>query len=182
MNALIDAVENVILLQLALHQVVCGTGDSTEELLHRLEMGQLQPPIDMVIDCNGVWSNIATKDLDIPTEQSLTLALQSLRDRLSCGGLRAIYWCDTRDMVAYGLTKGSVSRVILQKVMDQGKLVIAHEAKRNPAVRAQQVLGMTSESAAVAEGLRPGAEVSPSTDHQLAPARAVLPKSCAVVC
>ena len=94
----------------------------------------------MVIGCNGVWSNIVTKDLNIPTEQSLTLALQSLRDRLACGGLRAIFWCDTRDMVADGLTKGSVSRIILQKVMDKGRLEIAHEAKRNPAVRAQQVL------------------------------------------
>ena len=42
----------------------------------------------------------------------------------------------------------------------KGKLEIAHEAKRNPAVRAQQVFDMASESAAVTEGECPRAEVS----------------------
>ena len=65
-----------------------------------------------------------------------------------------------------------MSRVILQNVMDKGKLEIAHAAKRNPAVRAQQVFDMVSESAAFIAGESLGEDVSPSTSYQRALARA----------
>ena len=38
-NALLDAIESLIILQLAMHQIVNGTKESAEQLMSKLEMG-----------------------------------------------------------------------------------------------------------------------------------------------
>ena len=49
-------------------------------------------------------------------ESSLKLHLISIRDRLAQGIVRALFWLDTRTMVADGLTKGGIDRKLLHEL------------------------------------------------------------------
>ena len=126
LNALIDSIETLILLQLLLHQIYCGTEESNEELLVKLECGGLYPPIDLLVDAKSVSDAVAAPDTCTPQEASLKLHIKTIRDRLARGLLRSLSWCDTRDMLADGLTKGGVDRSALSLAMS-GKLKILHE-------------------------------------------------------
>ena len=71
LNALIDSIESMILIQLILHQVYCGTAESSEELLIKLEHGALYPPIDLIVDARSVSD--ATAAADVCTPASVTI-------------------------------------------------------------------------------------------------------------
>jgi len=82
LNALIDAIEAAFLIQLVLHQVQCGTGESPEQLLHRLEHGKLAPECDIFLDARSVFDALVSKDVSAPLESSLLIHIISIRDRL----------------------------------------------------------------------------------------------------
>ena len=126
LNALIDAIETLILTQLAMHQVIHGTNETADELLQALEDGQLDPPIDVVIDARSVFDSLAVQDVCNPAEMSLELHLIAIRAKLESGLLRNLYWCDTRDMLADGLTKGGIDRTMLIKALDKGQYTLQH--------------------------------------------------------
>ncbi len=117
LNALIDTIESLILLQLILHQVYCGTDQTSEELLIKMESGALYPPIDLFVDAKSVTDAIGVAEVCTPQEASLKLHLITIRDRLARGILRSVSWSDTRDMVADALTKGGIDRTMLLQVM-----------------------------------------------------------------
>lgn len=54
----------------------------------------------------------------IPAEKSLLAHVQYLRELLDNGVLEALWWLDTRDMLADGLTKGAVDRTALHQLME----------------------------------------------------------------
>ena len=58
LNALIDALENLLLLQLALHEIFCGVSSDVDDLVQRLEAGRLYPPIECCTDAMSVWQAI----------------------------------------------------------------------------------------------------------------------------
>ncbi len=49
--------------------------------------------------------------------------------------LRSLYWLDTRDMIADGLTKGSVDRRALQKLANLSNWTTVHPVHRTPKVK-----------------------------------------------
>jgi len=53
LNALVDAIETLLLEQSMLHQIRCGTHGSAEELLQKSENGQLVPPLELYIDARA---------------------------------------------------------------------------------------------------------------------------------
>ena len=126
LNALIDAIESLLLLQLMLHQIYCGAHESAEQLIVKLENGSLYPNIDIFIDAKSVKDAISVSEVCTPQEASLKTHLIAIRDRLSRGLLRSISWTDTRDMLADGLTKGSVDRGPLRAAMS-GTLKLQNE-------------------------------------------------------
>ena len=130
LNALIDSLENLLLLQLALHEVFCGVSDDVGDLVRRLENGQLYPPIEICTDALSVWEAIAAEDCCTPQENSLKLHLLSIRDRLARGVLKTLHWTDTRDMVGDGLTKGGVARDLLLSVSRDGQYRMQHASKQ----------------------------------------------------
>ena len=132
LNAFIDALESLILLQLVLHQVFTGTEDEPDELQYKLEHGVLYPPIELVTDARSVWDAFSAKDRCTPHEASMRIHLLSVRDRVQRRVLRAIWWSDTRDMVADPPTKGGTPRALIMAVSDQGRLQLCHEARRHP--------------------------------------------------
>ena len=129
LNALIDGVETALLTQMILHQVRCGTSESPEQLLHRMQHGCLDPGIDVFLDAQSVFDALAAADVSTPLEASLKIHIISLRDRLRTGTIRNIAWADTRDMLADGLNKGGVARGPLQAAM-AGNVTMSHNVKR----------------------------------------------------
>ena len=132
LNALLDAIESMIITQLGWHQIVKGTVETIEQLLLRLEAGTLSPPIELVGYARSVFDAIAASDVCDPAEASLKLHLLSVRSRLAQGLVRALWWSDTRDMLADALTKGGIDRTSLLRCMDKGLFKMAHECVRTP--------------------------------------------------
>ena len=87
-----------------------------------LEACALDPPVDVVTDSASVLEAIKAADVGNLTEASLKLHLLSLRNRMERGVLRALYWTDTRNMLADGFAKGECSRSMLQRAMHHCKL------------------------------------------------------------
>ena len=106
--------ENLIILQISLHQLYCGVDESPTELALRLEELALDPPLEVAIDARGVYDAIEASDCADPGECSLKLLLLSVRDRLAHGQISTLWWVDTRSMLADGLTKGGVERTLLE--------------------------------------------------------------------
>ena len=73
LNALIDAIETLLLTQLAMHQSIHGTDETAHDLLAALEDGKLDPPIDMVVDARFVFDSLAVPEVCNPAEMSLEL-------------------------------------------------------------------------------------------------------------
>ena len=126
LNGVIDSVEAALLVQMALHQIYRGTAATAKELAGQLETGQLYPPVDAVTDARSVFDAVQASDPTDPQECSLKLHLLSLRDRLTTGTLRKFWWCDTRDMLADGLTKGGVDRALLERAAEKGLYMAQH--------------------------------------------------------
>ena len=131
LNGLIDSIEAMLLLQCTLHQVFCGTDQSAQDMVDLLEHGQLYPPVDLCVDAKAVFDAISASDICDPAESSLKLHLISVRDRMSQGILRFLYWVDTRDMLADGLTKGGIDRALLDAICEHCKYECKHEPQRH---------------------------------------------------
>ena len=90
------------------------------------EEGKLQPPIKGIVDAKAVFDSIKASDVCEPAESSLKLHLLAIRDKLVAGILQQLFWGDTRDMLADGLTKGSVNRSALQLAQEEGRFKLQH--------------------------------------------------------
>ena len=97
---------------------ICGSDGNAATLQ---EEGKLQPPIKGVVDAKAVFDSIKASDVCEPAESSLKLHLLAIRDTLVAGILQQLFWADTRDMLADGLTKGSVNRAALQLAQEDGR-------------------------------------------------------------
>ena len=130
LNGLIDSVEVTMLVQFLLHQLYYGTHQSSSQLARAQESGQLRPPVKAATDARAVFDSVAAPDICEPQESSLKLHLLSLRDKVFYRTIDSLFWADTRDMLADGLTKGSVNRLALQLVAEHGKCVLTKEVKQ----------------------------------------------------
>ena len=93
----------------------------------------------MAVDARAVFDAISASDICDPAESSLKLHLISVRDRLAQGIIRALYWLDTRTMVADGLTKGGIDRRLLHEFLEKCRYRCEHEAKRFTATKGKVV-------------------------------------------
>ncbi len=73
-------------------------------------------PLHMYTDSYSIFSYLKAQHLKFPAEKAY-FHLAYLRELLEAGIVRSICWCDTRDMVADGITKGSLDRTALTDVM-----------------------------------------------------------------
>ena len=76
----------------------------------------------------SVFAAVSAEAVKVPTEKSLLSHVQWLRELADRGLLSGIAWVDTRDMLADGLTKGSVERTLIHQAMD-GHWALHHEPK-----------------------------------------------------
>ena len=121
LNGLIDSIEIAILVQFLLHQVWYGCDQGSDALAKSQEDGGLRPLIKAATDAKAVFDSVAAPDICDPAECSLKLHLIALRNKIAYGIVDSLWWSDTRDMLADGLTKGSVNRMALQMVAEYGK-------------------------------------------------------------
>ena len=82
----------------------------------------------LALDAFSVFAAVTAQQIKIPAEKSLLSHIQYLRELLDKNVLEALWWLDTRDMIADGLTKGAVERTALHQLMS-GYELIAKEFK-----------------------------------------------------
>ena len=70
----------------------------------------MYPPFDICVDAQAVYDAIGAPDACEPAGSSLKLHLIPVRDRMTHGHIRKLFWVDASDMLADGLTKGGVDR------------------------------------------------------------------------
>ena len=126
LNGLIDSIETAILVQILFHQIWHGCDQSVAMMAQLQEEGKLEPAIKGAVDAKAVFDSIRASDVCEPAESSLKLHLLAVRDKLLQGILRQPFWVDTRDMLADGLTKGSVNRSALQLAQEDGRFKLQH--------------------------------------------------------
>ena len=116
-----------MLLAQLMHEVERGacTASQARELR---ESGGWRSEIVLGIDAMSVFAATTATQLKIPAEKGLWSHVQYLRELLDMNVLSALWWIDTRDMHADGLTKGSVDRKALQDFM-RGQCALKHELK-----------------------------------------------------
>ena len=74
-------------------------------------------PIALYVDAKSVFAAVTATFIKQPAEKSLLSHVRYLHELLDKGILRLLFWIDTRDMGADGLTKGAVSREALHAYM-----------------------------------------------------------------
>ena len=88
-----------------------------EQLKHIREKGGLLLDVSLTTDAESVYKSLTSRDLKTPTEKTLLGHVSWIRELLHLGIVKTIRWCDTRDMTAYGHTKGCIDRKLLLQVM-----------------------------------------------------------------
>ena len=117
-----DAVDCGLLHSVLLHEL--SKGPITAETARGLIEGTTESAVklDLVMDAKSVTSAVTAPNLKIPAEPSVMLHVMWLRELIRCGRLK-LYWCDTRAMIADGLTKGAIDRLLIHAAMG-GRLVV----------------------------------------------------------
>ena len=82
----------------------------------------------MATDAKSLFQAVTAVHVRVLAEMSLLSHLQYLRELLDKHILSSLFWLDTRDMLADGLTKGSTDRAALTEVCS-GTVVRAHQAE-----------------------------------------------------
>ena len=85
-------------------------------------------PGALYLDALSVYASVTATFIKTPADNGVLVHCLYLRELLDNGVLEALIWQDTRDMLADGLTKGSVDRKALHDVMN-GLVTVNHECK-----------------------------------------------------
>lgn len=143
-NGLVDGVEQIMRLHVTLHKLYGGISQSPEVLIDMLEQGRLYPPFDISADVRAACDAIPATDACEPAGSSFKLHLISARDQLEQGIIRNLYWADTRDMLADGLTKGRIDRAFIHNVSDDCRYKAIHVCVVH--IKSRQVVGSATDS------------------------------------
>ena len=118
-----DAIDHGILLSHLLYELEVGPLTAAEARNRRMTGGYI--PLALYVDAKSVYAAITATFIKQPAEKSLLSHVQYLRELLDNHIVKALFWLDTRDMGADGLTKGTISREALHQLMD-GWMYIRH--------------------------------------------------------
>jgi hypothetical protein len=120
LNSLADTYETSRVLSLTLAAILLPK--ATPKSLALLEdSGSLPVWIELATDCRSVFDSLAAAELKVPSEGSLVLLLHMIKEGLRSFNLRRVWWVDTTDMTADGLTKGAIARTALLQLSNTGK-------------------------------------------------------------
>jgi hypothetical protein len=128
LHAACDTADLAILICLMLHEIAHGPVTKAQARAMRDE-GGYGIPMTLEIDAMSVFAAITATYIKHPAEKGLLSHVQFIRELLDCGIVSSLIWIDTRDMIADGLTKGSIDRDMLHQLMD-GCQKYLHEHKQ----------------------------------------------------
>ena len=95
------------------------TGNTSISVARQLrENGGYAIPMALYVDAQSVFITITSTYIKIPADNGVLSHIQYVRELLDTRVLLKLFWVDTRDMCADGLTKGSISREAIQDVMN----------------------------------------------------------------
>ena len=83
-------------------------------------------PVALVIDAKSVFDSATATEAHCGTARDMHTHVRALRQMLDVGQIKHLVWCDTRDMLADALNKGSVSRAPLNTALQTGRWHIKH--------------------------------------------------------
>ncbi len=79
-------------------------------------------------DARSLFDALKSEDSRTPTEVSMLYDLAALRESLVTKRIHRLWWIDTRDMIADGLTKGVIAREPMIAFSNSGMWERKHEA------------------------------------------------------
>ena len=124
-RALSDGVDLGKVIANALHELF--SGPLTTEQARDLELqGGGVIPLEACTDARSLYDTLQAQEPKAPTEVSMVFDLMALRESLECRRLSKLWWVDTRDMLADGLTKGIINRSSLLTACTEGKWDVMH--------------------------------------------------------
>ena len=112
-----DTIDKGILLAQTLHELQTGIVTACNSVNLR-DNGGYAIPMVLYIDALSVYAAIIATFIKTPADQSVLCHLQYIHELLDHDVLRALVWLDTRDMIADGMTKGSIDRFELHQAME----------------------------------------------------------------
>jgi hypothetical protein len=143
LNSAVDAAEMGKLLNLTLTELY-SKGATASYLAECMDKGRLLLPMELSIDAKSLFDSLAAHDTKLPLESSLIVLVLQLKEMLQVGVLTALYWVDTRDMLADALNKGTISRAMLLQLGDRGSWTLKHScAKHTETTTTLVTMGMT---------------------------------------
>ena len=130
--AVVDAADFLMILGSVFHEIVYGIAPSARDLV-KLREGDYAPlPLQVCTDGMSLLTALENIVAKIPTEASTLHHVQWLQELTRTRVLDAVFWVDTRDMIADGMTKGSVPRSILRSAQEKGQWQLEHDWRRYP--------------------------------------------------
>ena len=118
-NNLIDLTNSALIISSLFAEVTFGSM-SAERLCDMMESGQSAFPVEVVADAKSVFDALAANPVKPPEEKTMLLHLLKVREWLDHGVVRRLWWCDTDDMLADGMTKGAVDRDAILQLCNNG--------------------------------------------------------------
>ena len=109
-----------------------GTYVSPEPLRRLRKEGGYSTSLIIYTDYKSIFSAVSAEHIKTPSEKGTLYHAQWIRFLVD-KRIIVLAWCDTRDMLSDGLTKGVVDRQALQAAM-RGKWIMEHEALYYPAI------------------------------------------------
>jgi len=110
--SLLDAFGHALVIDMLMTELRSGPL-SAAELAKMQDLGRYALPIDVYIDAKAVYDAIAAEVTKPPVDRQMLAPTLAVKEALQRGQLKNLTWIDTRDMLADGLTKGSVDREAL---------------------------------------------------------------------
>ena len=126
--AVLDGIGAALKVLACFEEVIKGSA-SAEELARRQEAGQYSLPMHAVTDGKSVFDASSNPRGARTTEEHLLIHVLKLREFLKRKIVKSLWWADTRDMVADGLTKGSLDRNAILDLSEHGRWNVVHKAE-----------------------------------------------------
>ena len=125
--AAVGAVDSLVPLLVSMQEVVHGALNPDQARSLR-ELGGFAFQSELRVDAMNLFYAVTAKYPKLPAEKALYIHVAWLRDLFRRRVPSLLSWCDTRDMVADGLTKGKIDRDALFDAM-AGKCTVSHPLK-----------------------------------------------------
>ena len=124
--------EDVYPIIVTLIEIASGV-KTTEQIKRYREQGELEFDVTLTIVAEGVYKSLVNRDLRTPAEKTLLGHVAWIREMLQKKVIKRFQWCDARDMVADGHTKGNIDRTALINAM-KGEPEYLYETRTHEAV------------------------------------------------